>query len=133
MINVEYPTACFGELVRDAGIFSLEELVQEFTDIPAKLYGLKHRGRLAEGYWADIIIFDPETIKASPLEMRSDFPGGAPRLYNHGIGIDVVLVAGEEAVRDGEMGDARVGQLLRSGADTEDVLWSEMLVRARVD
>jgi N-acyl-D-aspartate/D-glutamate deacylase len=133
VINVEYPTACFGELVRDEGIFSLEELVQEFTDIPAKLYGLKHRGRLAEGYWADIVIFDAATIRASPLEMRFDFPGGAPRLYNHGVGIDLVLVAGEEAVRDGAMGDARAGKLLRSGEDTEDVPWSEMLVRGRAD
>ena len=133
VINVEYPTASFAELVRDEGIFALEELVQEFTDIPAKLYGLKDRGRLAEGYWADIVIFDPATVRASPLEMRFDFPGEAPRLYNYGLGIDHVLVAGEEAVRDGRMAEARAGKLLRSGRDTEDVPWSEMLVRRRAD
>src|SRR5262249_34273847 len=103
VINVEYPTACFKELVRDEAIFTVEELVQEFADIPAKLYGLADRGRIEEGYCADIVIFDPATIASSPVEMRFDFPGGAPRLYNHGIGIDRVLVAGVEVARDGKL------------------------------
>jgi N-acyl-D-aspartate/D-glutamate deacylase len=131
VINVEYPTACFKELVRDEGIFTVEELVQEFTDIPAKLYGLTDRGRLAEGYWADIVIFDPETIASSPVEMRFDFPGGAPRLFNHGIGVETVLVAGETLVRDGKLTGARAGKLLKSGEDTHRVPWDEMLQRHR--
>jgi N-acyl-D-aspartate/D-glutamate deacylase len=131
VINVEYPTCCFKELVRDEGIFSVEELVQEFSDIPAKLYGLTDRGRIAEGYWADIVIFDPETIEASPVEMRFDFPGGAPRLYNYGLGIDMVLVAGEVVAKGGELTGARAGKLLKSGEDTHRVPWEEMLRRGR--
>jgi N-acyl-D-aspartate/D-glutamate deacylase len=131
VINVEYPTACFKELVRDEGIFTLEELVQELSDIPAKLYGLTDRGRIAEGYWADMVIFDPETIASSPVEMRFDFPGGAARLYNHGIGIDTVLVAGEVVAQDGKLTDARAGKLLKSGEDTHRVPWEEMLKRGR--
>ena len=46
MQNVEYSTASFAELVRDDDVFSLEELVQEFTDVPARLYGLRGRGRI---------------------------------------------------------------------------------------
>jgi len=131
VINVEYPTACFKELVRDEGIFTLEELVQELSDIPAKLYGLTDRGRIAEGYWADIVIFDPETIASSPVEMRFDFPGGAARLYNHGVGIDTVLVAGEVVAQDGKLTEARAGKLLKSGEDTHRVPWEEMLQRGR--
>jgi N-acyl-D-aspartate/D-glutamate deacylase len=131
VINVEYPTACFKELVRDEGIFTVEELVQEFTDIPAKLYGLTDRGRLAEGYCADIVIFDPATIASSPVEMRFDFPGGAPRLYNYGIGIDTVLVAGEVLVQDGALTAARAGKLLKSGEDSKRVPWDQILQRRR--
>lgn len=131
VVNVEYPTACIKELVRDEGIFSLEELIQEFTEIPAKLYGIMDRGTIAVGNWADLVIFDAENVQASRLEMRFDFPGGAPRLYNHGIGIEAVLVGGEEVVCNGSFTGARSGKLLRSGRDTKDIAWSDMLQRHR--
>ena len=63
--------------------------------------------------------------------MRFDFPGGAPRLFNHGIGVETVLVAGEALVRDGKLTGARAGKLLKSGEDTHRVPWDEMLQRHR--
>ncbi|MGI9431134.1 MAG: N-acyl-D-amino-acid deacylase family protein [Myxococcota bacterium] len=117
-INAEYSTASFAELVREEPIFSVEELVREFTDVPARLYGLRDRGRIARGAWADLVLFDPDTIAASPVRMIRDLPAGAARLMSHGLGIDAVLVAGEEIVRDGRFTGSTSGRLLRSGRDT---------------
>jgi N-acyl-D-aspartate/D-glutamate deacylase len=118
VINAEYSSASFAELVRDEPVFSLEELVRQFTDVPAQLYGLKDRGRIAEGSWADVVIFDPAAIGASPVKLVRDLPGGAARLLSRGLGIDAVLVAGQEIVRDGSYTGAMPGRLLRAGRDT---------------
>ncbi len=117
VVNVEYSTASFAELVREDDVFTVEELVQEFTDIPARLYGLTDRGRIERGAWADIVVFDPETIAPSQVNLKRDLPGGAPRLFSSGIGIDAVLVAGETVVSDGTFTARRPGRLLRSGRD----------------
>ncbi len=131
VVNVEYSTASFAELVREDDIFTVEELVQEFTDVPARLYGLTDRGRLEPGAWADVCIFDPETIAASPVSMRHDLPGGAPRLFSAGEGIDTVLVAGEVVVADGAFTEHRPGRLWRSGRDSATVARHRMLQRQR--
>jgi N-acyl-D-aspartate/D-glutamate deacylase len=132
VINAEYSTASFAELVRDDDVFTVEELVQEFTDVPARLYGLTDRGRLGMGAHADVIVFDPDTINTSAVSLRHDLPGGATRLFSRGLGIDAVLVGGEVLVRDGEFTDARPGQLLRSGHDTYTPDRATVLDRSRV-
>ena len=132
VINVEYSTASFAELVRDDDIFTVEELVQEFTDIPARLYGLKGRGRLQPGACADVVVFDPESIGASPVSLRSDLPGGAPRLFSSGVGIESVVVGGEEVVRRGAFTERRPGQLLRSGRDSSTVPRNQLRRRRRM-
>ena len=86
VINAEYSTASFAELVRDDDVFTVEELVQEFTDVPARLYGLTDRGRIEAGAHADVVVFDPETINTSPVSLRHDLPGGATRLFSRGRG-----------------------------------------------
>jgi N-acyl-D-aspartate/D-glutamate deacylase len=118
VVNVEYSTASFAELVRDEPVFSLEELVQEFSEIPAELYGLVDRGRVSVGAHADLVIFDPVTIGPSAVRMVRDLPGGAARLTSHGQGIASVLVGGTEVVRDGAFTGEHPGQVLRSGTDS---------------
>jgi N-acyl-D-aspartate/D-glutamate deacylase len=118
VINVEYSTASFAELVRQESVFSVEELVHEFTDVPARLYGLVDRGRLQVGFHADIVLFDPDRIGASPVRMVRDLPGGASRLVSHGIGIESVMVAGEEVVHGGQFTGHNAGRVLRSGTDS---------------
>jgi len=118
VLNVEYSTASFAELVRQEPVFSVEELVHEFTDVPARLYGLVGRGRLQEGFHADMVVFDPDRIGASAVRMVRDLPGGASRLDSHGLGIEAVIVAGEEIVHDGQFTGHRPGRVLRSGADS---------------
>jgi N-acyl-D-aspartate/D-glutamate deacylase len=111
-------TALLGPAVRDRGLLPLEEAIHQITDRPARLYGLKERGRLATGWHADVVVFDPATVKPGPVSMRHDLPGGAGRLFAGAEGIAHVLVNGTEIVRDGVLTEARPGRTLRSGIDT---------------
>ena len=107
--------------VREHELMPMEEAVFHLTDRPARYYGLKNRGRLAEGWAADICVFDPQRIGPGPAEMRFDLPGGAGRVYSDSIGVEHVIVNGVESVRDNVALEARAGTLLRSGRDTETV------------
>ena len=131
VINAEYSTASFAELVRDDDVFTVEELVQEFTDVPARLYGLTDRGRLEVGAHADVVVFDAETINTSPVSLAHDLPGGATRLFSRGVGVDAVLVGGTIVAHDGEFTANRPGRLLRSGRDTYTPDRAHALDRAR--
>jgi N-acyl-D-aspartate/D-glutamate deacylase len=121
MCHANYPSVVLGEVVRDRGLLSLEEAVRMMSEVPSRLYGLRDRGRVAEGYVADLVLFDPDTVASEPAQVRHDLPGGGERLFASATGIDRVLVAGVEVVVDGEVTAARPGTALRSGRDTETV------------
>ncbi|MFL2987935.1 MAG: amidohydrolase family protein [Candidatus Poriferisodalaceae bacterium] len=106
---------------RDRNLLSLESAVQKLTDAPARLYGLKDRGRIEDGWCADLVIFDADKVAPAEIEVREDLPGGAWRLYSEAVGVHHVFINGEQAVLDGQFTDARPGTLLRSGRDTESV------------
>ena len=112
-------TDLLGRWVREKQVLSLERAVQMLTADPAKVFGLSDRGRLAEGWAADIVIFDPKTVAAGPLRRVRDFPGGADRLISDATGIDTVIVNGT-VLRHGnrDVVDAEgplPGRLLRHG------------------
>ncbi len=88
------------------------------TERPAQLYDLRERGRLAEGWHADMVVFDPRTVASLPAEVRTDIPGGGERLYASATGVEHVFVAGREIVTGGEVTGERPGRVLRSGRDT---------------
>jgi N-acyl-D-aspartate/D-glutamate deacylase len=121
LATFNYSTVLLGRPVRQRGLLPIEEAVHLLTDVPARLYGVTERGRIAEGWHADVVVIDPETVDAQPVRMRFDLPTGAPRLYGGADGIDHVIVNGEEIVDHGEFTDARPGTLFRSGRDTETV------------
>jgi N-acyl-D-aspartate/D-glutamate deacylase len=106
---------------RERGLMPLEEAVHLLTDRQARLYGIKGRGRVAEGGCADLVLFDEDRVAPAPVVWRNDLPAGAGRLYAGAEGIDRVLVNGVEIVRSGELTGERPGTLLRSGRDTETV------------
>ena len=121
LATFNYSTVLLGEPVRRRGLMPIEEAIQLLTDVPARLYGLKDRGRLEPGWHADVVVIDPETVGAQEVRMRFDLPTGAPRLYGGADGIDHVLVNGVEIVDHGEFTAERPGTLLRSGRDSETV------------
>jgi N-acyl-D-aspartate/D-glutamate deacylase len=107
--------------VRRHHAVTLEEAVRQLTDVPARLYGLRDRGRLQEGWWADVTVFDADAVESGPTYTRYDLPAGAGRLYADAHGIEHVLVNGVEIVRGGEHTGALPGAVLRSGRDTDTV------------
>ena len=114
--------ATFLEVTRAKGDVPLETAVRRLTDVPARLYGLRDRGRVAAGWWADLCLFEADDVGDGPIDWRYDLPGGSPRLYSEPRGVRHVIVNGAEIVRDGRPLEARAGRVLRSGVDTETVL-----------
>ena len=119
MCHANYPTVVLGEMVRDRGLLSIEAAVRQLTDVPARLYGLRRRGRIAAGWHADLAVFDPATIGTGPTEPRFDLPGGEERLVADAVGVSHVFVNGTEIVRNGEYRGDLPGIVLRSGRDTD--------------
>jgi N-acyl-D-aspartate/D-glutamate deacylase len=120
-VNTEYPTASFAELVRERGWFTVEEIVNRLADAPARLLGLHDRGRIAEGFRADVVVFDADTIAPGPAELVRDLPGGARRLLAGARGIDRVMVAGVDVVADGALTGDHPGRVVRAGQDSRTV------------
>ena len=120
MSGAAYSTFVVGDAVRN-GYLSLEEAVHLLTDKPARLYGLRDRGRLAAGAFADIVCFDPTTIGPIGERTYDDLPGGASRIVAESQGVAHVFVNGTAIVRDAAYTGATPGTLLRSGRDTHTV------------
>ncbi|MFN0030262.1 MAG: N-acyl-D-amino-acid deacylase family protein [Acidimicrobiales bacterium] len=111
-------TAMLGRACRELKLLPWEEAIALISDAPARQYGLHERGRLQEGWHADVVVIDPQTVGARPVEIREDLPGGAWRLYGEADGIDHVVVNGTEICRNGEFTGAKPGGIMRSGRDT---------------
>jgi N-acyl-D-aspartate/D-glutamate deacylase len=107
--------------VRKFGVISLEEAIHRITQVPAAFMGLRDRGILAPGYWADITIFDAATVGCGPTYTRFDLPGDEGRLYADASGIDHVFVNGVQIIRHGVHTNNLPGTVLRSGRDTQTV------------
>jgi len=119
--SFSYATTLLARTVRERQLLPIEEAVQLLTGAPAELYGLRDRGHVVPGAWADLVVFDPATVGPGPIHTRYDLPGGAGRIYGAAEGIAHVLVAGTEVVDGAEFTEARPGRMLRSGRDTTTV------------
>ncbi len=90
-----------GRLRRQFGTLSLETMVQRMTDGPARRFGLTGRGRLQPGYFADLVVFDPDTVTdTATYEDPRQFP----------VGIHWVVVNGQVAVEGGRCTAVLAGQ-----------------------
>lgn len=93
-----------GHYSREVGLFPLEEAVRKMTGLSATQFGLRDRGTLKLGNYADIVMFDPDTVIdtasfTDPMQAAS--------------GIDLVIVNGRPVWRDGEVTGARPGRAIR--------------------
>jgi N-acyl-D-aspartate/D-glutamate deacylase len=121
MCGAPYTTAFLADTIRGRQLVSLERAVQLITEAPAALFGLRDRGLVREGYRADLVVFDPDTVACDEVQLVDDLPGGASRLYANAIGVERVLVNGVTSVEGGKPTGARSGTVLRSGRDTSTV------------
>ena len=107
-----------GHWVRERRALSLEEAVRRITSMPADIFGLPDRGRLAPGRAADIVVFDPATITDHPPEMVHDLPDGGARLVQRASGIAWSFVNGRAVIREGRLpaspGGPPPGRVLRA-------------------
>jgi N-acyl-D-amino-acid deacylase len=96
-----------GRYARDHAVFPLEEAVRRVTALPADRMGLRDVGRIAEGYRADLVIFDPAAVADAGWPAR---PPGPPA------GIRDVLIAGRPALHGGAVAGTGGGGLLTRAA-----------------
>ncbi|MEW5685559.1 MAG: amidohydrolase family protein [Pseudomonadota bacterium] len=101
----------FSEFVRKGGHMSLEQAVAKITGETADIWGLKDRGRLAEGLAADIVVFDPETIARGDELPLFDMPGDGMRYTRAAAGVDTVLVNGQIAYSSGQYKGTQSGTI----------------------
>jgi N-acyl-D-aspartate/D-glutamate deacylase len=122
MCGSNYPTSFLADCLRGRQLVPVVEAVRMLTGQPAQLFGLRGRGLVAEGFAADLFVFDPLAVGSDPASLVHDLPGNAPRLIAGSQGVVRVLVNGVETVRHGQPTGAVPGTLLRSGRDTASVV-----------
>jgi len=93
-----------GKYVREEGVIPLEEAIRKLTSLPTTNLGISDRGMLAEGYYADVVVFDPATIID-----HATFED--PHQYS--TGVVHVFVNGGQVLRDGEHTGATPGRVVR--------------------
>jgi N-acyl-D-amino-acid deacylase len=98
--------AMLQKYVREEPLLTLEEAVRKMTSLPAAKHRISERGVLREGWYADVVVFDPATIADVATYAE-------PRQYP--AGIEYVVVNGQVAAERGRQTDARAGRMLRRG------------------
>jgi N-acyl-D-amino-acid deacylase len=93
-----------GKYVRDEKVTTLPEAIRRLTSLPASNLGIKERGSLKPGYFADIVVFDPATIAD-----RATFA----RPAQYATGVTQVFVNGVQVLRDGEPTGAAAGRFVK--------------------
>lgn len=94
-------------MVRESGDLSWEEAIRKVTSLPAEKAGIKGRGRIEQGFWADLVILDPGTVgDLATFQAPHQYP----------VGLHHVMVNGEWVVKDGKPTASMPGKVLKRGA-----------------
>jgi len=99
--------------VREREVLSLETAIAMLTGRQADLFGIRDRGRITAGAYADLVLFDPDHIGIDDVRYVQDMPAGGTRLVAEPVGIAASVVNGKIVSRAGELTDALPGTLLR--------------------
>ena len=110
-----YATRLLGYWIREKKIMSLEEGVRKLTFMVASIFGLPDRGLLRPGMAADLVVFDPATVRECEPEMVQDLPGNEKRLIQKATGIETTIVNGQVLVERGDHAGALPGMVLGNG------------------
>ena len=94
LCDAGYAMYFLGHWVRERGLFDLPTAIRKLTSDPADAYGILERGRLTPGAWADMMLFDPDTITITKMERFFDLPAGGERLLRRAPGLHGTWVNG---------------------------------------
>jgi N-acyl-D-amino-acid deacylase len=92
-----------GKYVREEKVITLQEAVRKLSGLPATNLGLDHRGFIKEGYFADVVVFDPNTIADKATYEKP---------HQYAVGMKHVFVNGIQVLKDGEHTGAKAGRAL---------------------
>lgn len=93
-----------GKFARDDGVISLQEAIRKMTSLPAANIGIRDRGSLTEGFYADVVVFDPATVRDHATFEKP---------LQYATGIQHVFVNGGQVLKDGEHTGAKPGRVVR--------------------
>lgn len=108
-----FSTHLLGHWVRDKQLMPLPEAVRKLTSMLADILGLSDRGRIQAGLVADLVIFDPHTVRSLPATVAHDLPAGAKRFVQKSTGINYTIVNGQVLMENGEHVGTYPGHVLR--------------------
>ncbi|MFC1502304.1 amidohydrolase family protein [bacterium] len=95
-----------GKYVRDEKLFDLPKAIRKMTSLTASKFGLKDRGKIGKGFFADLVIFNPDTVKDSATwKEPHQYPSGIP----------YVIVNGNVVIDEGEHTGKLPGRILKKG------------------
>ncbi|HLQ34943.1 MAG TPA: amidohydrolase family protein [Chloroflexota bacterium] len=114
-----YSTTLLGLWVRERQIMPLEQAIHKLTFQVASVYGLPQRGLLRPGYWADLTLFDPSTVRPCEPEWAEDYPANTRRLVQRSEGLHYTIVNGQVIYQDGRLSGDLPGTVLRGTAARE--------------
>jgi N-acyl-D-amino-acid deacylase len=114
IMDASQPTFLLSYWVGERRRWTIEEAVRRLTSDTADLFGIRDRGRLVEGAFADVNVIDLDGLRLDQPEYVHDFPGGAGRYVQRAAGYDLTMVNGEPYMEHGEHTGAFAGRLLRS-------------------
>ena len=112
--EVGYSTRLLGYWVREQGAMSLEQAVRRLTFDSASVYGIYDRGMLRPGLAADMVVFDPQTVRPGSQEVVHDFPNNGWRMRSLAEGIEYTVVNGEVLLERGTYSGATPGRVIRN-------------------
>jgi N-acyl-D-aspartate/D-glutamate deacylase len=112
--NVSNPTRLLGYWVREKGIMTLEHAVRRLTFDSATAFGIYDRGLLQPGMAADLVVFDPDTVRPVAEDVVHDFPANGWRMRELADGIHYTVVNGEVLMEKGTHTGNLPGRVLRN-------------------
>ena len=113
IMDASLQTHLLAHWVRAKHALTLEQAVRMLSFDTATAWGFADRGLIREGFAADLVVFDPDTIAPEMPDVVRDLPAGARRLVQRARGIAATVVNGEVLLRDGKHTGALPGRLLR--------------------
>lgn len=114
IMDSSLPTYFLKYWVQERQHFSLEQAVHMLTAEPAQLFGIRGRGVLREGAYADVNVIDYENLRLPPPRYVYDFPAGSGRYVQQSAGYEYTLVNGEVFMEGQEHTGTFAGRVLRS-------------------